>query len=81
MRIPLRIFRDSAVVPDWGFQARRHISGRQETVEWAFIPRTAAGEVSHYGRLSGLAADCFDQMDDASTQLRHFDLSEGLDQR
>ena len=55
LRIPLRIFRDSAGVHDWGFQARRYISARQETLEWAFIPRTAAGEVSHYGRLSGIA--------------------------
>jgi hypothetical protein len=55
LRIPLRIFRDSEGVRDWGFQARRYISERQETVEWAFIPRMAAGEVSHYGRLSGIA--------------------------
>jgi hypothetical protein len=55
LRIPLRIFRDSTGVRDWGFQARRYISGRQETVEWAFIPRTTAGEVSHYGRLAGIA--------------------------
>ncbi|HEY0478145.1 MAG TPA: DUF5916 domain-containing protein [Kofleriaceae bacterium] len=55
LRIPLRIFRDSVGIRDWGFQARRYISGRQETVEWAFIPRTMAGEVSHYGRLSGIA--------------------------
>lgn len=55
MRIPLRIFRDSSRPRDWGFQARRNISGRQETLEWAFIPRTVAGEVSHYGRLSGIA--------------------------
>jgi hypothetical protein len=55
LRIPLRIFRDSEGVRDWGFQARRYISQRQETVEWAFIPRMTAGEVSHYGRLSGIA--------------------------
>ena len=54
LRIPLRIFRHSADVRDWGFQARRYISGRQETIEWAFIPRTTAGEVSHYGRISGI---------------------------
>jgi hypothetical protein len=56
LRIPLRIFRDSGGVRDWGFQARRYISERQETIEWAYIPRTTAGEVSHYGRLSGIAS-------------------------
>jgi hypothetical protein len=56
-RIPLRILRFSALpVQDWGFQARRYISMRQETDEWAFIPRDTAGEVSHYGRLDDLSA-------------------------
>jgi hypothetical protein len=55
MRIPLRIFRRSGDAQDWGFQARRYVSLRQETDEWAFIPRAVAGEVSHYGRLSGIA--------------------------
>lgn len=54
LRIPLRIFRRSTGVQDWGFQARRYISMRQETDEWAFIPRSTAGEVSHYGWLSGI---------------------------
>jgi hypothetical protein len=53
IRIPLLIFRHSIGVQDWGFQARRYISQRQETDEWAFIPRSVAGEVSHYGALSG----------------------------
>jgi hypothetical protein len=55
-RIPLRILRFDTSVPvqSWGFQARRYISARQETDEWAFIPRTSAGEVSHYGKLDGL---------------------------
>jgi hypothetical protein len=55
-RIPLRILRYDASLPvqSWGFQARRYISARQETDEWAFIPRTAAGEVSHYGKLDEL---------------------------
>jgi Domain of unknown function (DUF5916)/Carbohydrate family 9 binding domain-like len=55
MRIPLRIFRRSDGVEEWGFQARRYISHRQETDEWAFIPRSMAGEVSHYGTLAGIA--------------------------
>lgn len=55
MSIPLRIFRHSIGTSDWGFQARRYISQRQETDEWAFIPRAVAGEISHYGSLSGVA--------------------------
>jgi hypothetical protein len=54
LRIPLRIFHGIDGVQDWGFQARRYISERQETVEWSFIPREMAGEVSHYGRLVGI---------------------------
>jgi hypothetical protein len=55
-RIPIRILRfDSKLaVQSWGMQARRYISARQETDEWAFISRTAAGEVSHYGALDDL---------------------------
>src|SRR5262249_9235446 len=55
VRIPLRILRfHRAPVQSWGLQVRRYVSARQETDEWAFIPRTAAGEVSHYGRLDDL---------------------------
>lgn len=55
IRLPVRIFRHSVGTEEWGFQARRYISQRQETDEWAFIPRSVAGEVSHYGRLFGIA--------------------------
>ncbi|TMQ12080.1 MAG: hypothetical protein E6J90_32460, partial [Deltaproteobacteria bacterium] len=55
LRLPLRIFRHSIGSAEWGFQARRYISQRQETDEWAYIPRSMAGEVSHYGWLSGMA--------------------------
>jgi len=57
-RIPLRILRFDASLPvqSWGFEARRYISALQETDEWAFIPRTVAGEVSHYGKLDDLRA-------------------------
>lgn len=55
LRIPLRILRfDTLEEQDWGFQARRYISMRQETIEWSHISRTTAGEVSHYGRLGKL---------------------------
>jgi hypothetical protein len=54
--IPLRILRfDGAKEQSWGLQARRYVSARQETDEWAFIPRDVAGEVSRYGVLDGLA--------------------------
>jgi len=56
IRIPLRIlrFEENLPVQDWGMQARRTITALQEIDEWAFIPRDAAGEVSRYGRLTGL---------------------------
>ncbi len=55
IRIPLHTLRFATLpLQSWDFQARRYISERQETDEWAFIPRAAAGEVSHYGRLDGL---------------------------
>jgi hypothetical protein len=41
-------------VQKWGFQVRRYTSTTQEIDEWAFIPRTAAGEVSQYGTLTNL---------------------------
>lgn len=53
--IPLRILRFAALpVQSWDLQARRYISERQEVDEWSYIPRDAAGEVSHYGTLDGL---------------------------
>ena len=55
MRIPLRILRFStADVQSWGMEARRYISNRQESDEWAYFPRSAGGEVSHYGKLDNL---------------------------
>jgi hypothetical protein len=56
MRIPLSFFRvDAGAAQDWGLQARRYLPARRETDEWAYTPRTVAGEISHYGRLTGLA--------------------------
>ena len=55
LRIPFRILRfTSRDVQSWGLEARRYISARQETDEWAFFPQSAGGEVSHYGRLDDL---------------------------
>ena len=55
IRIPLRVLRFSAAAAQsWDFQARRYISERQETEEWALVSRQDAGEVSRYGHLDGL---------------------------
>ncbi len=55
IRIPLRILRfGPSPAQSWGMQARRYVSERQETDEWAYIPRADAGEVSHYGKLDDL---------------------------
>ena len=54
LAIPLRILRFAEGDESWDFQARRYISDRQETDEWAFIPRSVAGEVSRYGFLDEL---------------------------
>jgi uncharacterized protein DUF5916/cellulose/xylan binding protein with CBM9 domain len=57
LRIPLRILRfPRQPMASWGLEVRRHIAARHETDEWAFIPRSVAGEVSHYGKLDGVAA-------------------------
>jgi hypothetical protein len=54
-RIPLRALRFPTLpVQSWDFQATRYISLRQEQDDWAYFPRSVAGEVSHYGRLDGL---------------------------
>ena len=54
-RVPLRVLRYStSSQKDWGLQIRRYISRRQEVVEWAPIPKSTAGEVSHYGHLTNL---------------------------
>ncbi|MEO7736005.1 MAG: DUF5916 domain-containing protein, partial [Kofleriaceae bacterium] len=53
---PLSFFRvDAGAVQGWGLQARRYLPARRETDEWAYSPRTVAGEISHYGQLTGLA--------------------------
>jgi len=55
LRIPLRILRfDSAAAQTWGFQASRYVSALQELDQWSLIPRSAGGEVSHYGKLDDL---------------------------
>ena len=54
-RIPLRILRfPSRAVQAWDFQASRYISAKQENDDWAYVPRSTAGVVSHYGWLDDL---------------------------
>jgi hypothetical protein len=56
IRIPLRVLRFSSGggIQTWGFQARRYTSMRQETDQWALVPRNVASEVSMYGHLQEL---------------------------
>ena len=55
LRIPFRILRFSDENEhSFGFQVRRYLSEKQELDEWAYTPRTVAGEVSQYGRLDGI---------------------------
>ncbi|MEO8258375.1 MAG: DUF5916 domain-containing protein [Acidobacteriota bacterium] len=55
LRIPFRVLRFSgAAEHSFGFQIRRYLSDQQELDEWAYTPRTVAGEVSQYGRLDGI---------------------------
>jgi len=54
-RIPFRILRFSKEGEhSFGFQVRRFLSEQQELDEWAYTPRTVAGEVSQYGKLDGI---------------------------
>jgi hypothetical protein len=54
LRIPLRTLRYDGSTTAFGLQVRRVIQRRNETDEWAYVPRTARGEVSYYGKLVGL---------------------------
>ncbi len=57
-KIPFRVLRFSDIKEhSFGFQVRRYLSERQEVHEWAYTPRTVAGEVSQYGRLNGIELD------------------------
>jgi hypothetical protein len=54
-RIPLSVLRFSALpVQDWGFQVRRFIDARQETLDWAYFPRSATSYVPLFGRIDDL---------------------------
>jgi hypothetical protein len=54
LMIPLRTLRYDGKVTRFGFQARRIIQRRGEIDEWAYIPRTASGEVAYYGSVEGI---------------------------
>ena len=55
IRIPLYVLRfDALPLQDWGLEVRRFIEARQETDDWAFIPRSAGSYVPMLGRLDDL---------------------------
>ena len=77
LRIPLRALRfEAAHDARWGMQARRYISARQESDEWAYAPAHAGGVVSHFGSLAGL-----DVEPDQSLELRPFVLARAQHQQ
>ncbi|HWE31622.1 MAG TPA: DUF5916 domain-containing protein, partial [Polyangia bacterium] len=55
LAIPFQTLRYEGRRTEFGFEVRRLIQRRQETDEWAYVPRAARGEVSYYGTLDGLA--------------------------
>jgi hypothetical protein len=55
-RIPLYVLRFEALpIQDWGFQLRRFIEARQETMDWAFFPRSAGSYIPMFGRMDDLS--------------------------
>lgn len=54
LKIPLRTLRYDGRTDRFGLEVRRYVQRRGEVDEWAFVPRTARGEVSYYGTLTGL---------------------------
>lgn len=54
VEIPLVTLRYNGDASSFGFQVRRYLQRREEIDEWAYVPRTAKGEVSYYGTLDGI---------------------------
>jgi hypothetical protein len=55
-RIPLYVLRFEALpIQDWGFQLRRFVEARQETMDWAFFPRSAGSYIPLFGRVDDLS--------------------------
>ena len=54
LMIPLVTLRYTGDLSSFGFQVRRYLGRTGEIDEWAYVPSTAKGEVSHYGTLEGL---------------------------
>jgi hypothetical protein len=55
-RVPLSVLRFAhKPVNEWGFQAARWISRKQEEIFWSQVPRNAQAFVSLSGRLTGLS--------------------------
>ncbi|MHB1844266.1 MAG: DUF5916 domain-containing protein, partial [Deltaproteobacteria bacterium] len=54
-RLPMRILHPTDVADQtWGFQVTRYISRREESDQWAHVPLSETGVVSHFGELTGL---------------------------
>ena len=54
LKIPLVTLRYSGDVTSFGYQVRRWLGRTGEIDEWAYVPRTAKGEVSYYGSVAGI---------------------------
>jgi len=54
LKIPLVTLRYSGDVSSFGYQVRRWLGRSGEIDEWAYVPRTAKGEVSYYGSVAGI---------------------------
>jgi len=55
LRVPFSQLRFAAADSmAFGLRLRRSINRRNEEINWPFVPRDQAGEVSNYGRLTGL---------------------------
>jgi len=59
VKIPFHILRYKSFVDDtaenvWGINFFRYISRKQESVRWAFTPKSQSGFISRFGHLTGL---------------------------
>ncbi|MGH7695021.1 MAG: DUF5916 domain-containing protein, partial [Gemmatimonadaceae bacterium] len=56
MHIPFSQLRFNASADQtWGLQLTRYVADKSERIQWVLIPVSAAGFVSHFGRLDGIS--------------------------
>ncbi|HEV8363079.1 MAG TPA: DUF5916 domain-containing protein [Gemmatimonadaceae bacterium] len=56
MHIPFSQLRFNAAADQtWGLQLTRYVADKSERIQWVLIPVSAAGFVSHFGRLEGIS--------------------------